>query len=181
MCVTLEITGLLWNVLLAFLLRLTAGGRGISSCGLCQRSSTHWMIRKTYLLGAPGRIVRRRWPPLLLFFFCKALTHWPPCAERRHPVGLSFRGRSLKARRPPFTWFFRIWLLRPACGTAVKSVRIIIRVSLLVRAQGDPGTGVSLYLPCPQMYVPRAGEGGLGRENSDFVDFLNSKLAHACA
>ena len=38
-------------------------------------------------------------------------------------------------------------------------------------AQGDPAewplwtrrTGVSLYLPCPEMYVPRAGEVGLGQ------------------
>ena len=34
----------------------------------------------------------------------------------------------------------------------------------------DPG--VSLYLPCPEMYVPRAGEGGPGRENSDFCRIL---------
>ena len=53
-------------------------------------------------------------------------------------------------------------------------------MSLLVRAQGDPEewhlwtrrTGVSLYLPCPEMYVPRAGEGGLGREKSDFCRIL---------
>ena len=34
--------------------------------------------------------------------------------------------------------FFRIWFLRLACGTAVKSVCISISVSLLVRAQGEP-------------------------------------------
>ena len=74
-CVTLEITELLLKRTACFLLRLTAGGKGISSCGLSQRSSTHWMIRKTYLLGAPGRIVRRSWWPPFFLFFCKVLVH----------------------------------------------------------------------------------------------------------
>ena len=30
-----------------------------------------WMIRKTYLLGAPGRIVRRSWWPPFPFLFCR--------------------------------------------------------------------------------------------------------------
>ena len=37
-------------------------------------------------------------------------------------LGLNYR------RSGPLTWFFRIWFLRPACGTAVKSVRISISV-----------------------------------------------------
>ena len=56
---------------------------------------------------------------------------------------------------------------------AFKSVRNSISVSLLARAQGDPEewplrtrrTGVGLYLPCPEMYVPRAGEVGLGQSH----------------
>ena len=65
-------------------------------------------------------------------------------------------------------------------ATAFSSVRVSISVSLLVRAQGDTEkwplwtrrAGDSRYLPCPEMYVPRAGVGGLGRENSDFFFFL---------
>ena len=65
----------------------------------------------------------------------------------------------------PFTHLgFLGFSLRLACGTAFSSVRKIINVSLLERFQGEPEecspwtrrTGVSLYLPCPEMYVPRA-------------------------
>ena len=56
-------------------------------------------------------------------------------------------------------------------------LRLAVSVSGLVPARDEPveclpwtrRTGVCRYLPCPdKMYVPRAGEGGLGRENSDF-------------
>ena len=71
---------------------------------------------------------------------------------------------------------------------AFESVWISISVSLLVRAQGGPAewplwtrrTGVSLYLPRSEMYVPRAGEVGLSQSYSPrLVELLNSKLAHA--
>ena len=32
--------------------------------------------------------------------------------------------------------------------------------------------GVCRYLPCPEMYVPRAGEGGLGRQKFEFCVIL---------
>ena len=72
--------------------------------------------------------------------------------------------------------------------TATKSVRISISVPLLARAQGDPAewplwtrrTGVCLYLPCPEMYAPRAGEVGFGQSYLPRpAELLNSKLAHA--
>ena len=56
-------------------------------------------------------------------------------------------------------------------------------------AQGDPEewplwtrrTGACLYLLCPEMYVPRAGEVGFGQGYLPrFAELLNSKLAHAC-
>ena len=82
-----------------------------------------------------------------------------------------------QAPSPGFSGF---GFLRLVCGTAVKSVRISISVSLPVRVRGEPveclpwtrRTGVCPYLPCSEMYVPTAGEGGLGRENSDFVSIL---------
>ena len=40
-------------------------------------------------------------------------------------------------RSGPLTWFFRIWFLRPACGTAVKSVRISISVCVCVSVWGE--------------------------------------------
>ena len=58
-CVTLEITGIFLECTACFLLRVTAGGRGISSCGLCQRSSTLDAQEIVPAFGAPGRIVRR--------------------------------------------------------------------------------------------------------------------------
>ena len=55
-------------------------------------------------------------------------------------------------------------------------------------AQGDPEEwslwtrrmGVCLYLPCPEMHVPRAGGVGLRQSYLPRVaEVLNSKLAHA--
>ena len=71
---------------------------------------------------------------------------------------------------------------------AFSSVHPIISVSLLVRARDEPveclpwtrRTGVCLYLPCPEMYVPRAGVGGLCQSYLPrLAEVLNSKLAHA--
>ena len=69
-----------------------------------------------------------------------------------------------------------VFSLRLACSTAISSVHPFLSVSGLVPARDEPveclpwtrRTGVCRYLPRPEMYVPRAGEGGLGRENSDF-------------
>ena len=53
--------------------------------GVGQRRPTQAVV-KTYLLGAPGCIIRRSWWPLSFFFSCKALMHRQSCAERRHLV-----------------------------------------------------------------------------------------------
>ena len=63
-----------------------------------------------------------------------------------------------------------------------------ISVSGFMPAQGDPAewplwtrrTGVCLYIACPEMYVPRAGEVGFGQSYLPrLAELLNSKLAHA--
>ena len=100
------------------------------------------------------------------------LVLWPPNLGD----GLQLLAMASNLTLPLLALFPKVCSLRLACGTAVKSVRISISVSLLVRVRDEAveclpwtrRTGVSLYLPCLEMYVPRAGDGGLGREKSDF-------------
>ena len=62
------------------------------------------------------------------------------------------------------TCTLRKWNPRPACGTAVKSVRISMSVFGFVPTRDEPAeclpwtrrTGVRRYLPCLEMYVSAA-------------------------
>ena len=56
-----------------FASNFTAGGHGHLD-GMGQRRPIQAVV-KTYLLGAPGRIVRRSWWPPFFLFFCKVLVH----------------------------------------------------------------------------------------------------------
>ena len=94
-CVTLGIIGILLDLLglLSYFLTLFQQGAHGHLDGMGQRRPIQAVV-KTYLLGAPGRIIRRSWWPPFFLPFCKVLVSsadlhatTSPC---RSVVGLRF-------------------------------------------------------------------------------------------
>ena len=108
------------------------------------------------------------------------------CTSRRQPVRLAIAVPSfsfwppLRLKTPRFRWFptgiLRNWNPRPACGTAIKSVRISMSVFGFVPTRDEPAeclpwtrrTGVRRYLPCPEMYVSTADSSWLMPQELQF-------------
>ena len=138
----------------------------------------------TDLTGDPTKRVKLRadiWPdqPDLPAIFLNGMRLSPEpqrlgtsccCSHARGAVTLSLRPQLTSLAPSPFegpeapvvsylSYLLRNWYPRPACGTAVKSVRISISVSGLVPVRDEPveclpwtrRTGVCRYLPCPGM------------------------------
>ena len=67
-------TGILSDCFVLLLLPILQQGAHGHLDGMGQRRPIQAVV-KTYLLGAPGRIVRRSWWPPFFLFFCKVLVH----------------------------------------------------------------------------------------------------------
>ena len=164
MCAPLVITGIPLNCFF-FFSRGTAWLVTVVQRRGCYKSLI-WILdaESTYLLGCG--VDKLSLQSSRIGLVSSADVHGPP-SSCRPDLDLSFWPHFLlKAPR-----LFRAFLdlsgfgfLRLACGTAVKSVRISISVSLPVRVRDEPveclpwtrRTGVCPYLPCSEMYVPRA-------------------------
>ena len=149
----LVVTGILLNCTLSFL-HLELGDTA-PDCRPC-------LTKLCNLVGYPA------WPAGRTcnnFKICKGLMHSADKIVRRPPVEFDFWPLT-KGAQPPLTWLFRM-----ASGTAFSSVHPVLSVSGLGQpgmspksaSRGPRRTGACPYLPCPEMYVPRAGEVGFGQ------------------